>query len=204
MNSSPTITKISAALVKAQAEMGNAIKSADNPFFKKKYADLNSVREAILPILSKHGMVAIQPTAVIEGINYVETIILHESGEYISGLTQIITDKPNDAQRHGSGLSYARRYGLASICNIGADDDDANHAAGKTDVKPNIEEPKQEPQTPTKKTVSKSALEKACKRIKEGEKELYQKMLDEFQLEPTQKKDLLEAFAEPFKQQLNQ
>jgi hypothetical protein len=128
MNTSATITKISAAFVKAQSEMSNAKKDATNPFFKSKYADLNSVREACLPTLNRVGISVIQPTTVVEGVNYVETILLHESGEYISSLTQIIASKANDAQSHGSGLSYARRYALQSICNIGADDDDGNKA----------------------------------------------------------------------------
>lgn len=131
MNKSETIAKISAALVKAQSEMGNAIKEATNPFFKSKYADLNSVREACLPILNANKISVIQPTTVVDGKNYVETILLHESGEYISSLTEIISNKANDAQSHGSGLSYARRYALQSICNIGAEDDDANKAVGK-------------------------------------------------------------------------
>jgi ERF superfamily len=131
MNSSPTITKIAAALVKAQLEMGNAKKESINPFFKKSYADLNSVREAVLPALNANGISVIQPTCVVDGKNYVETIMLHETGEYISSLTEIITDKVNDAQRHGSGLSYARRYALSSIANIGAEDDDANLATNK-------------------------------------------------------------------------
>ena len=62
MQSSNTITKISAALVKAQLEMGNAVKDATNPFFKSKYADLNAIREACLPILNKKGISEIQPT----------------------------------------------------------------------------------------------------------------------------------------------
>ena len=132
MNKSESIAKIAAALVKAQGEMGNAIKDSSNPFFKSKYADLNSVREACLPILNTNKISVIQPTTVLDGVNYVETILLHESGEYISSLTQIIASKANDAQSHGSGLSYARRYALQSICNIGAEDDDANKATGKT------------------------------------------------------------------------
>ena len=131
MNSSPTIAKISAALVKAQMEMSNAVKGSNNPFFKKSYADINAVREAVLPALNLHGISAIQPTTEINGVDYVETILLHESGEFISSLTKIVVDKANDAQRHGSGLTYARRYGLQSICNIGAEDDDANKATGK-------------------------------------------------------------------------
>jgi hypothetical protein len=39
----------------------------------------------------------------------------------------------NDAQKHGSGLSYARRYALQSIVCLGAEDDDANAA-----VKPSM------------------------------------------------------------------
>lgn len=131
MNSSPTITKVAAALVKAQAAMTNAKKDAINPFFKKNYADINAVREAILPALNENGISVIQPTCVVDGVDYVETILLHESGEFISSLTKIVVDKPNDAQRHGSGLSYARRYAMSSIANIGAEDDDANAATGK-------------------------------------------------------------------------
>lgn len=134
MQRSETITKISAALVKAQLEMGNAVKDAVNPFFKKNYADINAVREATLPALNKHGISVIQPTCVLDGKNYVETVLLHESGEFISSLTEIVVDKVNDAQRHGSGLSYARRYALQSITNIGAEDDDANKATGKVDA----------------------------------------------------------------------
>jgi hypothetical protein len=133
MNKSETINKVAAALVKAQSEMSNAKKGATNPFFKSKYADLNSIREAALPVLNAHGITIIQPTCVIDGVNYVETILLHESGEYISSLTQIVVDKVNDAQKHGSGLSYARRYALQSIVCLGAEDDDANAA-----VKPSM------------------------------------------------------------------
>jgi hypothetical protein len=135
MNTSTTITKIAAALVQAQSEMGNATKDAINPFFKKAYADLNAIREAVLPVLNRNGICAIQPTIVIDGCDFVETILLHNSGEFISSLTRIVVDKVNDAQRHGSGLSYARRYALQSIVNIGAEDDDANKAVAPHQVK---------------------------------------------------------------------
>lgn len=135
MNTSPTITKIAAALVQAQSEMGNATKDTINPFFKKTYADLNAIREAVLPVLNRNGICAIQPTIVIDGCDFVETILLHNSGEFISSLTRIVVDKVNDAQRHGSGLSYARRYALQSIVNIGAEDDDANKAVAPQAVK---------------------------------------------------------------------
>ena len=36
--------EISKAILAAQMEMGNATKGSSNPFFKSKYADLNSIK----------------------------------------------------------------------------------------------------------------------------------------------------------------
>lgn len=119
---------IAKALVKAQSEMSNPVKGADNPFFRSKYADLNAVREAILPVLNSNGIVVLQPMVNIEGKNFVKTVLLHESGESIESVTEILYSKPNDAQAQGSGISYARRYGLQSLVCVGAEDDDANGA----------------------------------------------------------------------------
>jgi hypothetical protein len=44
-------------------------------------------------------------------------------------------NKPNDPQAQGSGISYARRYGLQSLINIGAEDDDGNKATEKPSLK---------------------------------------------------------------------
>lgn len=117
--------EISKALVQAQSEMSNPVKDSVNPFFKSKYADLNSVREAVIPVLNRHGIVVLQPVVHQDGKNFVQTILLHESGEQIESLTEIVYSKQNDAQAQGSGISYARRYGLQSFVCVGADDDDA-------------------------------------------------------------------------------
>lgn len=120
---------ITKAIIEAQKEMGNAIKDSSNPFFKSKYADLNAIREACMPVLNKHGIAVLQPTAVFDGKNYIKTILLHESGESIESLTEIVYSKANDAQAQGSGITYARRYGLQSMVNVGAEDDDGNKAS---------------------------------------------------------------------------
>ena len=119
---------IATALLKAQSEMSNPKKGATNPFFKSKYADLNSVREAVIPILNANGIVVLQPIVNIENKNFVQTILLHESGEKMESLTEIIYNKINDAQAQGSGISYARRYSLQSFVCVGADDDDGQKA----------------------------------------------------------------------------
>jgi hypothetical protein len=120
---------IATALVKAQSEMSNPKKGNTNPFFKSKYADLNAVREAVIPILNENGISVLQPLVHVDGKNFVNTILLHESGEMMESFTEIIYNKQNDAQAQGSGITYARRYGLQSFVCVGADDDDGNKAS---------------------------------------------------------------------------
>jgi hypothetical protein len=120
--------QIATALLKAQTEMSNPKKGATNPFFKSKYADLNSIREAVIPVLNANGISVLQPIVHTENKNFVKTILLHESGEFMESLTEIVYNKVNDAQAQGSGISYARRYALQSFVCVGADDDDGQKA----------------------------------------------------------------------------
>jgi len=182
MHSSPTIGAISKALVKAQSEMSTPKKDAVNPFFKKNYADLNSVLEACMPALNNNQISVLQPICVIDGIDYVETILLHDSGEWIGSFAKIINDKANDAQRQGSGISYARRYGLQSLVNLGAEDDDANGATVKKPAAPSAP-----PKFAPKPAVSNDAFDKAIERIKKGEKDLVEKMEATYTLTDMQK-----------------
>jgi ERF superfamily len=122
------IKQIATALLKAQSEMSNPKKGSTNPFFKSKYADLNSIREAVIPVLNANGISVLQPTYTVDNKNFVKTILLHESGEFLESYTEILFAKQNDAQAQGSGISYARRYALQSFVCIGADDDDAQKA----------------------------------------------------------------------------
>ena len=124
-----SIKNISLAFLKAQMEMGNAVKGNTNPFYKNHYADLNAVREAVIPVLNANGITVLQPMVHVDGRNFVKTVLLHESGEMIESMTEIIYAKTNDAQAQGSGITYARRYGLQSLVCVGADDDDGNKAS---------------------------------------------------------------------------
>ena len=121
--------QIATALLKAQSEMSNPKKGATNPFFKSKYADLNAIREAVIPTLNENGISVLQPIVHVDGKNFVKTILLHESGELMDSLTEIIYNKQNDAQAQGSGISYARRYALQSFVCVGSSDDDGNKAS---------------------------------------------------------------------------
>ena len=51
---------IATALASAQINMGKALKQANNPHFRSKYADLGSVMDACLPALNERGIAVIQ------------------------------------------------------------------------------------------------------------------------------------------------
>lgn len=133
---SNTITKISAALLKAQAKMGAAVKDSKNPFFRSSYADLNSIREASHPSLNDAGITVLQPIVQKDGKSFVRTLLLHESGEYLGSDTEVVTAKQNDPQAYGSAISYARRYGLQAFISLGAEDDDGEKAMSRTKTSP--------------------------------------------------------------------
>ena len=121
-------SNIAAALAKAQAEMGKAIKESTNPAFRSKYADLGNVMDACLPALNKHNIAVIQPIVSDMDGRFVKTILIHESGETLECAVPLIVGK-NDMQGLGSAITYGRRYGLMSMAGIAPEDDDGNAAA---------------------------------------------------------------------------
>lgn len=132
MNKSESITKIAPALLKAQKGIKAAIKDSQNPHFKSKYADLSSVIDAVKEPLNTHGITFLQGVEDAENGVAVETMLLHDSGEWLSSTIKIPASK-QDAQGYGSAMTYARRYGLQAMCGVPAEDDDGN-AASKTPV----------------------------------------------------------------------
>jgi hypothetical protein len=128
MKTSNSLVKLAPALVAAQAEITWATKDSTNPHFNNRYADLQSVIEAIKPALNKHGIFFSQhPTPSDAGKLGLTTILLHSSGEWIED-TAIIPLPKNDPQGYGSAMTYGRRYGLAAICGLFQSDDDGEAA----------------------------------------------------------------------------
>ena len=137
MNKSDTLSKLAPALVKAQAAMAGATKSAANPFFKSKYANLEEVIRVVKEPFAENGLCFIQNPVSSEGHAGVETIILHESGEFISNEFLLKCSK-SDPQGMGSAITYARRYGLQAACGIPSEDDDGNAASAPAPKKPEM------------------------------------------------------------------
>jgi len=147
MKTSETVTNITPALIAVCASLGAVVKSANNPFFKSKYADLTSVIAAIKPACNEHGLMYLQfPHSDERGVGIL-TRIIHESGEFIEH--EFTVPCKADPQGAGSALTYCRRYALVSIFGLPAVDDDAESAmlrtapaAGLSDVIAGIESSK--------------------------------------------------------------
>jgi hypothetical protein len=127
MKHSESITNLAAALNKAQASMSGAKKSANNPFFKSKFANLEEVIHCIKEPFADNGLSFAQFPVSSDGFAGVETVIMHESGEYISNEFTLKCVK-NDPQGYGSAITYARRYGLQAAVGVPAEDDDGEGA----------------------------------------------------------------------------
>lgn len=108
-------------LWRAKQEIGKINKSADNPFFKSKYADLNTILDVVEPILHKYDLILLQP---VQNGKVCSQIIDIESGEGISSNMELPTI--NDPQKLGGCVSYYRRYTLQSLLSLSMQDDDAN------------------------------------------------------------------------------
>lgn len=167
MLKSESLAKLAPALVKAQKNMGAALKDSKNPFFKSKYADLNAVIDASIPALNDQGIAVLQTPQVVDGKPVIQTILLHESGEYLASNTEVTAAKSNDPQAAGSAISYARRYGLQATVTLKAEDDDGESAMERKVETKVVETPKVVASVETTETVSNkpktdwSALKKA-------------------------------------------
>ena len=130
LNASENLADLAAALCAVQGELKPAIKQADNPFFKSKYVDLPGVWEAIRPLLSKNGLSVVQTfTASADGPTIVTTL-MHKSGQWVSS-ELFLKPAKSDPQGIGSAITYGRRYALAAMVGVVADEDDDGNAASQ-------------------------------------------------------------------------
>ena len=111
-------------LHRAKLGIGKVTKNANNPHFKKSYADLNAIIEAVEPILLENGLLLLQP---IHGNSVCTQIIDVELGTMIESCMDLPTGL--DPQKMGSAITYFRRYTLQSILSLQAVDDDGHLAS---------------------------------------------------------------------------
>lgn len=128
---SENIADLAIALAKAQSENGTVHKDAKNPFFKSNYASLAQVWETVRPALTANGLSVVQLPSQDASGYYVESMLIHSSGQWIKCRTYMKPVK-EDPQGIGSLISYARRYALQSLVMVCPDDDDGEMAMGRS------------------------------------------------------------------------
>src|ERR1035437_8882720 len=138
MKRSEQVGELVAALAKAQAEFTPALKDSKNPYYNSKYADLAAVIGAVRPSLNKHGIILTQDiSADLERqVAIVKTSLFHgeqffeiESEAPAKGQSKKdeqsgVAGTKFDVQTIGAGTLYLRRYSVAAICGLAAEDDD--------------------------------------------------------------------------------
>lgn len=156
MQKSESISKLAAALVKFQSEMNKVGK--DTKAYNYNYADMAAVWDVTRDPLNSAGLAVTQMGRIADPLYHtddtgkqkmqlgiiVETVLVHTSGEWMSGETFYPIAK-NDPQGVGSALTYGRRYGYMAILGVVTDDDDA--AKASQDRRP---APESEAETPAK------------------------------------------------------
>ena len=122
-------TSLAAALAAAQGEMLNPHKNSKNPHFRSTYADLESVRDAAIPVLSKHGIALIQKIEGDGSTVSVNTVLLGYDSTLDCGTISLpLGGTKNLGQAAGSAVSYLRRYSISAICGLASTEDDDGNA----------------------------------------------------------------------------
>ena len=118
----PQVNEVYSKLIQAKKAFKPVYKNRQGHNYK--YADLETIFDAIRDGLEAQDLLLIQQGEVINGLDYIRTIIVSGSGEEVDfGVTPVKATKP-DAQSFGSGLTYARRYAVGMALGLTPEDDD--------------------------------------------------------------------------------
>ena len=134
-NEAEVVLSLHQKVYKCKLAIGKVTKNANNPHFKKSYADLNAIIEAVEPILLENGLLLLQP---IHGNSVCTQIIDLESNDMIESCIDLPTGI--DPQKMGSAITYYRRYTLQSILSLQAVDDDGHSASQPVKEQPKVKE----------------------------------------------------------------
>ena len=121
---SEEIGKLAQALLKVQRQLQPALKDADNPFTKSRYATLNSVMDSCRQALLDNDIWLCQyPVPVESGCLGLVTKLTHaESGQWQASLAVVPLPRA-DPQGVGISMTYIRRYALSAMLGIVTEED---------------------------------------------------------------------------------
>lgn len=146
METSEKIGDLAKALATAQGQFKPIRRESVNPFYKSKYADLAAIIEGTREALAKNGLAFVQ-TVSVNGDVTVETMLMHESGQWIRSAIAL-KPKGDDPQAAGSTITYGRRYSLGAIIGVASEDDDDGNSASKAAAAQPADKPAPTPTAP--------------------------------------------------------
>lgn len=123
MKQSENITELLSALTEIQSELVPMAKSSQG--YGYKYTDLDTITQAIKPILHKHNVGYLQSVGSENGVATLTTRVFSK-GEWLEDtavLPIISSVKNNAAQTLGMSITYMRRYMLSAMLGITSDED---------------------------------------------------------------------------------
>src|ERR1043165_9733350 len=124
-NLAAALAKVQAKLPKLERDRTVTVEPKDpkKAPYSYSYRTLASLPDAILPLLADNGLSFVaMPGAGSDGKMCIRYHLLHESGESLTGEFPISGE--GGIQMIGGRITYARRYCLAAIVGVAADEDD--------------------------------------------------------------------------------
>lgn len=122
------LTKVQAELPKLERDRTVQVEKKSGGTYSYSYVTLANLNEAVLPLLAKHGLAfAAMPGAGADGKMSLRYALLHDSGERLEGEFPISGE--GGIQMVGGRITYVRRYVLAALVGVAADEDDESRLA---------------------------------------------------------------------------
>ena len=137
---SADVSELMVALAKAQGAIGDITRDrvvtvrSQKGSYQFKYATLSNIIRGIKKALSDNGIAYTQVlTWHREDSLYYLTTNLHCKNQFISSVTPLISSGHGN-QEFGSALTYMKRYALAALVGVAADEDDDGNIADGNEV----------------------------------------------------------------------
>jgi hypothetical protein len=122
------LAKVQGELPKLERDRTVEIVPKSGAPYSYSYVTLANLNDAILPLLARHGLSFVaMPGAGSDGKMCVRYRLLHESGQSLDGEFPISGE--GGIQILGGRITYARRYILAALVGVAADEDDESRLA---------------------------------------------------------------------------
>lgn len=126
---------LAAALAKVQSELPKIerdktveVETKKGDPYSYSYVTLARLSEVVLPLLAKHGLAfTALPGVGSDGKMCVRYSLLHESGESLTG--EFPVSGEGGIQMVGGRITYIRRYCLAAVVGVAAEEDDESRLA---------------------------------------------------------------------------